>query len=150
MRRALRPTLAVLALFALAACDTFEHRSKEKAATFSALDPQTQAKLERGIIELGQTEDMVYIALGRADDEFETTTAKGIEKTWIFLSYTQEFAGNHKVGYERVFVYNEKSGTYTAYLQPVYRNIFVERAEERLRITFRNGKVVAIEQPKSA
>ena len=149
MKFLLRHLSLALALAVLTGCDTFEKRSKEKAAVFAALDPQSRAKLEHGVIELGNTPDMVYIALGQPDDEFETTSARGKEKTWIFNSYHQEFAGNQQTGYQRVLVMNKDKLGYTVYYEPVYSNVYVEHTEEKIRITFRDGKVAVIEQPKA-
>lgn len=148
MHRAILFLSAMLGLLVLAGCDTFERRSKEKTAVLAALDPQTRAKLEHGIVEIGYTPDMVYLALGAPDDESETTTAQGKEKTWIFNSYHQDFAGNQQTGYRRVMVYNEKTKTQSLVMEPVYSNVYVDRTEERIRVTFRDGKVAVIEQPK--
>jgi hypothetical protein len=148
MSRTLPLLVAALTLLALAGCDTFENRTRQKAAVFAALDPQTRAKLQGGVIELGQTPDMVYIALGAPDDEYENASAHGTEKTWIYNSYHQEFAGNQQTGYRRVLVYNPDTRRYTSCFEPVCTNIFVEHTEERIRITFRDGKVTVIEQPK--
>ena len=133
----------------LTGCDTFEHRSQQKAETFAALDPQARAKLARGVIEIGNTPDMVYIALGGPDDEYETATPRGKETTWIYSSYHQEYAGNHQTGYRRVLIYDKSTMGYVAYFEPVYTDIFLEHAEEKIRLTFRAGKVVVVEQPKS-
>ncbi len=147
------PTLllsAALGLVVFSGCDTFENRAKQKAGVVTQLDPKTRAKLERGIIEIGQTPDMVYLALGTPDDEYETTSSThGKEKTWIYNDYHQEFAGNHETGYRRVLVYDKNAKGYAVYLEPVYTNVYVDRAEEKIRITFRDCKVAVIEQPKA-
>lgn len=148
MKRLLLLLSVLLALAAVSGCDTFENRAKKKPEVLAALDPQAREKLRRGIIELGNTTDMVYVALGQPDDEYETTSARGKEKTWIFNSYHEDFAGNLQTGYHRTLVYDPVTKGYLVYFEPVYTNVYTERIEERIRITFRDGKVVVIEQPK--
>jgi hypothetical protein len=149
---AMKPAFCLIAaianLIALTGCDTFEHRAKEKAASFAALDQPARAKLERGVIEVGNTPDMVYIALGAPDEKIGTTTRRGTEQTWIFNRYFQEFAGNVQTGYRRVVIYHPATKSYTTYYDPIYSDVFVDRTEECIRITFRDGKVTAIEEPK--
>jgi hypothetical protein len=148
MKRTLSLLAVTLSLLVVTGCDTFERRSQEKAAVVATLDAPTRVKLEHGIVEIGYTTDMVYLALGAPDDEFETTSAQGREKTWIFNSYHQDYAGNRQTGYRRVVVRNEKTNTTSVMLEPVYSDLYVNRTEERIRITFRDGKVAVIEQPK--
>ncbi|MBS0633585.1 MAG: hypothetical protein JSS11_16870 [Verrucomicrobia bacterium] len=148
MKRPLLLLSAVLALAALSGCDTFESRAKKKPEVLAALDPAAREKLRRGIIEIGNTTDMVYLALGQPDDEYETTSARGKEKTWIFNSYQQDYAGTVQTGYHRMLVYDPATKGYIVYFEPVYNNVYTERIEERIRITFQDGKVTVIEQPK--
>ncbi len=113
-----------------------------------ALAPEAREKLRRGIIEIGNTSDMVYVALGAPDDEYETTSARGKEKTWIYNSYHEDYAGNVQTGYHRMLVYDPATKGYFVYFEPVYNDVYTERIEERIRITFQDGKVTVIEQPK--
>ena len=74
-----RFTLVAVALAALslAGCSTVNSRIKEKSATFQSLDAEAQEKLRQSIIEIGNSFDMVYIALGQPDEKVERTTAAG-------------------------------------------------------------------------
>lgn len=148
MKRPLLLLSAVLALLVMSGCDTFESRAKKKPEVLAALAPEAREKLRRGIIEIGNTTDMVYVALGAPDDEYETTSARGKEKTWVFNSYHQDYAGNIQTGYHRVLVYDPAAKGYVVYYEPVYDDVYTERIEERIRITFQDGKVTVIEQPK--
>lgn len=148
MKRLLFLLSALLALLVLSGCDTFESRAKNKPEVLAALTPEAREKLRRGIIEIGNTSDMVYVALGAPDDEYETTSARGKEKTWIFNSYHQDYAGNVQTGYYRTLVYDPATKGYFVYFEPVYNDVYTERIEERIRITFQDGKVTVIEQPK--
>src|SRR5512142_1733773 len=107
--------ILILTLFLsvmLAGCDTFEHRSKQKADTFAALSPAEREKLRRGVIELGNTPDMVYIALGRPDEQHEKTTPQGKEVTWIYNSYHQDYAGTLNTGYRRILLFDPVARRY--------------------------------------
>ena len=140
-------SVAALAL-TLAGCDTFDKRSKEKASTFEALAPEEREKLRRGVIEVGNTPDMVYIALGRPDEARETTTAEGRESTWIYNTYHQEYEGNINTGYRRILLYDPVLKRYTVFYEPVYTDVYSHHEEEHIRVVFRNGRVAIIEQPK--
>ncbi len=148
----MKPTilfLAALFLLSLTACDTFEHRSKQKAETFASLSPEAKDKLKRGVIELGNTPDMVYIALGEPDEKHDSTTAQGRETTWIYNSYHQEYEGNVHTGYHRMLVYDPATKRYAVFYEPVYTDVYSEHAEERIRIKFKDDRVIEIEQPKT-
>ncbi|HWL17307.1 MAG TPA: hypothetical protein VNR00_16995 [Opitutus sp.] len=145
-RLILLPLLLVATL--LAGCDTFDRRSKEKAATFESLSPEEREKLRRGVIELGNTPDMVYIALGRPDQRRESDTGQGREMTWIYNTYHREYEGNFHSGYRRILVYDPVRKRYLVYYEPIYTDVYSEHEEEHIRIIFRDGRVVAIEQPK--
>ena len=145
-------TLQILALlgFALLAssCSTVDNRIKEKSAVFASLDPQAQAHLKQGLIDVGYTTDMVYIALGKPDEVREKTTDKGKNTTWIFKNYWQEYQGSALVGYHRYVYYDATAKAYRVYYEPVRTEIYRERTEERTRVSFVDGHVTAIEQAK--
>jgi hypothetical protein len=142
--------LAVIALGAvLAGCNTFDSRSKEKAATFSTLDEATRERLKDRGLRVNDTFDMVYIALGAPDEKREVLRRSGTETTWVYNAYWQEYRGTVVVGYRRFTVYNEKTKTYHVIYQPVREALYAPRVEERLRISFEDGLVSAIEEAKT-
>ena len=140
---------AALFVVVLAGCDTFEHRSQEKAATFESLAPAEREKLKRGVIEIGNTPEMVYIALGRPDEKHESTTAGGRATVWTYNSYHQEYEGNVRAGYRRVLVWDPQRRRYFVFFDPVYTDLYSEHTEENIRIKFQDGHVIEIEQPKA-
>src|ERR1051326_4214248 len=85
-------------------CNTFEHRAEQKAETFNSLDASTQQRLKQGNIEIGDTPDMVYIALGVPDSKRQRLTSDGRELVWIYKTYYQDYEGSALVGYHRYFV----------------------------------------------
>jgi hypothetical protein len=139
----------ILLTLAFAGCDTFDRRSQERASTFESLTPEEREKLRRGVIEIGNTPDMVYIALGRPDETRDTETADGREKVWIYNTYHQEYEGNVRTGYRRILVFDPVRGRYTVFYEPLYTEVFSHHTEENIRVVFRNDKVAMIEQPKS-
>jgi hypothetical protein len=135
-------------VLALAGCNTIDHRISEKQDVFDRLDPQTQDKIRQGIVEVGYTEDMVYIALGPPDAQHQKITAKGDETTWIYKTYYEQFEGVEQVGYRRVVFFDPADHFYHVYYEPVSTPVYSEHEEDNIRVTFVNGKVAAIEQNK--
>jgi hypothetical protein len=136
-------------LLALAGCSTIDSRIREKQDVFNRLDPQTQAKIRQGVVEIGYTEDLVYVALGRPDAQRQKVTTKGDETTWIYKTYYEQYEGVAQVGYRRVVVFDPGSHYYHVYYEPVSTPVYSEREEDNIRVTFVDGKVTTIEQNKS-
>ncbi len=136
-------------LLALAGCNTIDSRIREKQDAFNRLDLQTQDKIRQGIVEVGYTQDLVYIALGRPDARQQKITAKGDETTWIYKTYYEQFEGVAHVGYRRVVFFDPGSHVYHVYYEPVSEPVYSEREEDNIRVTFVDGKVTVIEQAKS-
>jgi hypothetical protein len=139
---------SAVALFLVAGCNTFEQRSQEKSSTFASLSPESKEKLKHGVIEIGNTSDMVYIALGAPDERHEKTTANGHETTWVYNTYHQEYEGNVHTGYHRRLVFDPAAKRYVVFYEPIITDIYSEHTEEYIRIKFVNDRVVEIEQPK--
>jgi hypothetical protein len=135
------PLLALLVL--LAGCSTVDSRIQEKSGVFNALDADTQEQLRKGVVEVGHTTDMVYIALGRPDERRTVVTAAGRDEVWVYSTYYSEYIGT-TVHYRRYY----HSGTGQVYIVPVRNHLYSDRTDERIRITFRDGKVSVIEQVK--
>ncbi|MBP9914210.1 MAG: hypothetical protein KBF26_12485 [Opitutaceae bacterium] len=140
--------LSLLALALLAGCSTIDSRIKEKSALFAGVDAATQEKLRQGTVEINYTPDMVYIALGKPDDKLERITAAGREFTWIYSSYTQEYAGTGVVGHRRTVVYDPLTKSYQVFWEPVVTDVYRNRVDDRIRVTFHDGRVSVIEQVK--
>lgn len=137
-------------LLALAGCNTIDNRISEKQDVFNRLDPQTQDKIRQGIVNIGYTEDMVYIALGPPDARHQKVTAKGDETTWIYKTYYEQFEGVEHVGYRRVVFFDPADHVYHIYYEPVSTPVYSEHEEDNIRVTFANGKATAIEQSKGS
>jgi hypothetical protein len=140
--------LAGAALAFAAGCQSVESRIKEKPDVYANVDKATQDKIKQGIIDLGYTEDMVYIALGNPDQKRESKTASGSSVTWIYNTYYTRYEGTQMMGYNRRVYFDPYLRTYRLYYRPVFADTYSEDKEERIRIVFTNGKVSAIEQAK--
>lgn len=138
----------LLAVLLLAGCSSIDSRIQEKADVFAAADPATQENLRKGTVEIGYTPDQVYIALGKADDRRERTTASGRDLTWIYHSYHEDYRGTAMVGYRRLIAYDPVRKRNYIYWEPAMVDVYRSRIDERIRITFRDGKVAVIEQAK--
>ena len=142
-------TLGILAL-SLVGCSTVDSRIKEKSAAFNALDPQTQAKIRQGVIDVGFSTDLVYIALGKPDEVRDRVNTSTNESVWVYNTYYQQYEGTRTVGYRRHVYYDPVLKVYRVYYEPVRADFFSERTEERIRVSFVNGQVSSIEQVKDA
>ena len=135
-------------VFLLSGCNTFEKRVKEKATVFVALDAATQARLKAGQVNIGDSTDMAYIALGVPDEAHDQASAEGAAVVWVYNRRWQEYQGERVLGYRASNGTDPKTGAPTVYYQPVAQSVYRDREEERLRVTFKDDKITVIERPK--
>lgn len=139
-------TLAAL-LFA-AGCQTVDDRIKEKPDVYAKLDSATQDKIKQGIIDLGFTPDMVYLALGKPDEQRETISAEGRSEVWVYNTYYSRYDGTQFTGYYRRVYYDPAIRGYRVFYSPAYVETYRPEKEERIRVVFKDGKTSTIEQSK--
>jgi hypothetical protein len=147
-RRLLTTFMLAASLGFLAGCQSVDDRIKEKPEVFANVDPATQDKIKQGIIDLGYTEDMVYLALGKPNQKSESLTAAGKSSTWVYNAYYEHYNGTYHAGYVRSVYYDPYLKTYRVYYRPVYADSYVQEKEELIRVVFVNGKVTSLEQTK--
>lgn len=138
----------LLTALCLAGCNSFKSRADEKAAVFDSLSPSTQKRLEKGNINLGDTEDMVYIALGKPDERRGVTNASGDQSVWIYKTYWEEYEGTLWSGWHRRIVPVRGGRGYAVYHEPIERDIYSTHVQEDIRVTFANGAVTSVEQSR--
>ena len=148
MKRPFFSTLLLAVLAWLTGCQTVDDRIKQKPEVFAAVDKATQDKIKQGIIDLGYTEDMVYLALGAPDQKRETVSATGRTVTWIYSTYYDRYDGAQFAGYHRSVYFDPYLGAYRVYYRPVYAESYSQEKQERIRIVFKDGKASVIEQTK--
>lgn len=139
--------LSCLAL-ALVGCSSVENRIEEKAAIFNSLPAETQTRIKQGLVDVGFTTDMVYMAMGKADRVIERATEAGTETVWIYNTYYQEYQGSQFAGYQRSVYFDRRINAWRVYYEPVRADVYRDRTEEMARVVFKDGKVNAIEQVK--
>ena len=103
----------------LTGCQTVDSRIKEKPDVFAQLDPATKDKVKQGIIELGYSEDVVYLALGTPDQKRESVSATGKSITWIYNTYYNRYDGGFYAGYHRSVYFDPYLRAYRMYYRPV-------------------------------
>ena len=59
-------------------------RIQDKAAVYAQLTPELQTKVTKGVIEVGYTSDMVYLALGAPSKKKEKTATEGTVELWSY------------------------------------------------------------------
>jgi len=141
-------TIVGAALLFLAGCQTVETRIKDNPQVFASLDAEAQAKVKQGIIDIGFSEDAVYLALGAPDQKRETRSAAGSQTVWIYNTYYERYDGTRFAGYSRRVYFDPVLKTYRFYYHPVYADTYRPEVEERIRVVFDGGKVSVIEQSK--
>jgi hypothetical protein len=146
MKNVLRLLWPLLLLAILPGCSTFSSRAQEKSAVFNTLDAATRDRLKAGAIAIGDTPDMVYIAIGGPSDMAERENKDSHSALWIYNIYYDRFEGTEIVGYRTRVVTNPRTQTAVVFEEPVERPVYSTRKEERLRVTFTDGKVSAIER----
>ena len=132
----------------LTGCDTFKHRSEERAATFDSLSTATQKSVERGKINVGDTQDMAYIALGNPDETREVSNADGNQLVWVYKTYWQQYEGTAWVGWRRMIVPTSNGRGYVVFHEPVTQELYRTRVDEVIRVSFNNRVVSSVDQQK--
>ncbi len=140
--------VAAAAISILAGCNTFNSRARQMSGVYDSLPASEQQRLQRGTINVGDTPEMVYIALGNPDERRETLTADGAQNTWIYKTYWQQYEGTAWLGYRRIIVPSRTGRGYVIYHEPVTQDIYRTHADETIRVVFANGVVSQVEQQR--
>lgn len=150
--KSLRSLFALVAatagLLFLAGCNTFHSRARQMSAVYDQLPTSEQQRLQRGSINVGDTPEMVYIALGNPDERRDVLNADGTQNTWIYKSYWQQYEGTAWLGYRRVIVPARSGRGYIVYHEPVTQDVYRTHVDEMIRVTFANGVVRQVEQQR--
>ena len=76
--------LSLAAILIQAGCAaTTTQRIEEKKSEFAALTPEDQQAVKAGVIKVGYSQDMVYMALGKPS----TAKAEAEKETWEYRNY---------------------------------------------------------------
>lgn len=139
--------LGALFLFGLTCftlgCSTPASRIKKYPELFAACSPAVQEKIKKGMIEIGYTKDMVFLALGRPGAVFERETSAGKTRVWSYFGiHTWVEPGPVGMWYYyrdsrgRIHYMRDMTLSYQTY----------SREYETLRIEFEGENVKAVER----
>lgn len=131
-------SLIVAALAGLAACSTPDKRIAARQAEFDQYPAEAQQKIRAGQVAIGFTPAMVRLALGQPARIFNRRSDKGDSEVWSYDRSGPRFSVGLGVG----------SGGYSGVGGGVGVSSGGYDAEEKMRVEFREGKVVEIEEVK--
>jgi outer membrane protein assembly factor BamE (lipoprotein component of BamABCDE complex) len=121
-----------------AGCSTPDSRIEKNPEVFDRCTPQQQELIKQGKIAIGFDEEMVRLALGDPNRITTRTDASGQSEVWYYVTYETDDGELLYTGYYHHF---RGPGFYPYYLD------YPERREhDRFRVTFKDGKVVSIEE----
>ena len=129
--------LFVLIVLALAGCQSAGIRAQQHAALFDQLEPAVQARLLAGEVAVGDTPEMVEIALGHPRDDQAMLTSSGrVRRTWVYTKarYVKEGSQITRIDEQRN----------TAQIADVYRVLNVLTCE----VVFLDDRVVHVRDPR--
>ncbi len=145
--RSLAPLLLATVL-ALAGCNTTSSRIRQKSEVFASLPAVDQERLRQGHVAIGDSPDMVYIAIGAPDRRIERLSTDTLKMEWIYRRYFESYSGTAFAGYRRVVGFDRATGRRFVYTEPVYAQVYRGETEEYLRVLFEDNRVSAIEELK--
>jgi len=124
-------------------CATPDSRIKKHPELFDSFPPETQEEVRQGRVHIGFSQDMVFIALGKADREYTRRTAGGVTEVW---SYTAHYTSTSRQLVDGRFRVRDSRGQIQTVRDSVWVDVPVKHEYERLRLEFRDGVVYAIEE----
>ncbi|MEO6003457.1 MAG: hypothetical protein ABIZ04_01845 [Opitutus sp.] len=131
--------LACVSLLLISAgCATVDSRVKDHQSAFSSWPPAIQENVRAGKVDIGYTQEMVEVALGKPDRLASRTTDHGQSDVWIYFDKGPHFSIGLGFG----------SGNRSS---AVGGGVTVGddfRDDEKLRVVFEGGRVTAIETRK--
>ena len=137
MKTLLLSVCAALSLFA-AGCASVESRVKDHQSAFDAWPADVQQKVQAGQVEMGFTQEMVEVALGKPDRVSSRKTNAGQADVWIYSDKGPNFSIGFGVG-----SFGSSGG---AAAGVTVGDDF--RDDEHMRVIFDSGRVTAIETRK--
>jgi hypothetical protein len=127
-------SLAALAL--AASCASVDSRVQDHQAAFESWPADVQDKVRAGQVDVGFTQEMVTVALGKPDRITSRTSDRGVEEGWVYMDKGPKFSIGLGLGSSRGS--SAFGGGVT--VGDDWRD------EEVLRVMFQGGKVSAIER----
>jgi outer membrane protein assembly factor BamE (lipoprotein component of BamABCDE complex) len=129
-------------LMMLAGCSTPASRIEQNQELFNTYEPDIQAAIRQGKIDIGFTRDMVHMALGKPDRQYSRTTESGQSEIW---SYVELYSTTRRQRIDGPFRIRDPQGGYRTVSDSLWVDVDEQREYERLRVEFEGNRVRAIE-----
>ncbi len=136
--------ISLLLLALLAGCASPAQRIKKNQDLFDSFPVATQARIRGGKIDLGFTTDMVRIALGDPQRMRVRRTATDTLNIWLYIDTIQQYERQH-ADIDGLSLYGPNGGG--AVGGTAWFNVLQEKEILKIRAEFKDGRVVAIEEP---
>jgi len=120
-------------------CSTVESRIKENQIAYQQLKPDDKALVHKGKVRVGFSEEAVYLALGRASRITSKVEGNDQYKNWVYTRLVADTVPNWS--YRRSV---DRNGN--VYYDQVFDPITTHYQVPALKVTFKGGKVYAIEE----
>jgi len=122
-----------------------DRRIKTNQQLFDSLTPEAQASVRAGRVEVGFTSDMVLLALGKPDRYYMRTTQAGSSEVWAYTNSSSSPSISFGLG---MGLGGRGPGMSTG-IGIATTAGSGDRADDRTRVIFDNGKVASIESATS-
>ncbi len=130
--------LVLAVVLVLAGCSTPQSRARANAEALAGVSPEVREKVLAGEVDLGFSEELVLVALGKPDRRYSRVTEEGASTIWAYRSRSPgsrlSFGVGTGIGIGGGGYGGVSVGTGGA-----------SRLDETLRIVFVEGRVVGIE-----
>ena len=134
------PVVLVLAsLLILCGCSTPDSRIASHRAAFDKFPSEVQQKISAGEVEVGFTEEMGRMALGDPDRQFSRKSANDEVEVWGYHDRRPQFTFGVGLG---------GGGRHSAFGVGTEITTGGYDPEEKIRVEFRDGHVVAVDHVK--
>ncbi|NCD33606.1 MAG: hypothetical protein EOL87_09370 [Spartobacteria bacterium] len=126
----------------LTGCNTTDGRIKKNQVVFDSLDPDIQELIKQGQVDIGFTEEMVFMAWGQPDRVYIRKTAESSRTVW---SYTDSYTTSSRQRVDGTFRVRLGSGEYRTVRDSIWVDVDQGHEYEQRRIEYVDGFVDAIE-----
>ena len=153
-------SLLIAACVAISGCSSIDNRIQKNSDVFSSLTATDQKRLRDGLIAVGDTTDMVSIALGEPDRRMVLRSASGDRIQWIYDRLVEVYEGREPIGVElntsdlRLLGYRSPGGVGPGISNnpkiedTVYTDVTEVSVQANVIVTFANGRVLSVDKLK--
>lgn len=132
----MRGLTVLAAVVLLAACSTPARRIKKNQAAYDSWPPEVRSVVKAGRADIGFNQEQVRVALGKADRVYTRKSSGSVQEVWAYEGPGARTGVGLGVG---------MGGGGTAYGLGVGIGGPEYRDDDRVRVVFEAGKVVAVE-----